>query len=66
MSDIRLLNLQVRLLVPVFSATDQMGAGTVGRVRSIYTYPNYKQAVDLETADGIRISEIAIGKVEAT
>lgn len=49
MSD--MLGKEVRLKVPVFSATDRMEAGTVGRVSVGWHYLDGKEAVDLVTPD---------------
>ena len=62
-----LLDKLVRLRVPVFSATDRMEAGTIGRVFSVWTYKDGSQSVGVVTGDpgsSIRIEEIAIDKVE--
>lgn len=59
------LGKRMRLRVPVFSATDRMEAGTVGSVYCVHTYRDGRQAVSLD-ADGVRIEEIGVAKVERT
>lgn len=53
-----------KLLTTIFSATDTIRKGETVGIMIIWTREHGGDAVDIETADGRRISEVSADKLE--